>query len=167
MNLITYGHIIDKNKFRLIKNELAISNKPRGGLWCCPVDNVRFDWKYFCELEDFRRESLGTFTKFHFSKPKNLLKIKTAKDVEQYTEILLPTPDQIWLDRKYKTINFEKLAQDYDGIWLTEEAYILSQQELRPWESEEHELFCTWDCECLLLFNLDNLVIDETVYSGG
>jgi hypothetical protein len=47
----------------------------------------------------------------------------------------------------YATIDFEKLSQDYDGIWLTEQGNAAVHL---PWISE-HDLN-SWDCECILWF---------------
>lgn len=59
------------------------------------------------------------------------------------TEIKLPP---IKLPR-FAAIDFEKMSQEYDGIWLTEQGNGACHL---PWHSE-HDLN-SWDCECVLWF---------------
>lgn len=48
---------------------------------------------------------------------------------------------------RFAAIDFEKMSQEYDGIWLTEQGNAACHL---PWHSE-HDLN-SWDCECVLWF---------------
>lgn len=48
---------------------------------------------------------------------------------------------------RFAAIDFEKMSEEYDGIWLTEQGNGACHL---PWHSE-HDLN-SWDCECVLWF---------------
>lgn len=111
--------------------------KPRGGLWCSPVDS-EWGWSDWCKAEEFARGSL----KKHFYVEFNgtLLVIDSVADLDQFP----------WIeDQGMHFITFQAMCCDgfaFDAIHLT----IRGEQETRltrPWS------LYGWDCECVLVMN--------------
>ena len=138
MNLITYGcgETFDKSKFKPILNSYC-SNKPAPGtgLWTSPVDSY-YGWRHWCEAENFGDLSVSFLTTF----TGNIATINSYCDLDCLSSIegkFRPVPD------------FERIFNDgIDAIFLTEHG----QEETRY--SHPKNLY-GWDCECLLIMNLD------------
>ena len=155
---IHYGHIIDLKKFEEITDhpELWYLNKPKGGLWCSPVDS-NWGWKDWCKAEDFCTGKLKTWTKFKLKPGTKILIIDSIDDlvevVEKYNKTV-PTLSGI-----EKVLCFKKIKEDgYRGIYLTEKG---NDECHLPWNPYVPNLN-TWDCECMILFDLNCIEIYES-----
>lgn len=104
----------DENKIKLDKSKTyqqETGMKPNG-FWFS-IDKENRDWKAFCESNDFG--CLNVRNEYRFSKDANILVIDTKEKVYEFYE-------------KYKTsffgrfcyIDWEKVANDYDGIFFPE-----------------------------------------------
>jgi hypothetical protein len=115
-----------------IKNRNFV--KPTGGLWASPVDS-EFGWKEWNEQNQFR-DCSQSFS-LRLKENARLYVIDTLQDLESAP----------LLQYEYMTlIDFEALAKDYDGIWLTFEGMAETRF------STPLDLY-GWDCESVLLFN--------------
>lgn len=153
---ITYGIHIDPEKFNRISNGRHMYlNKPSGGLWCSPV-NSNYSWKDWCNGEGYNVGSLKTWTKFKLKETANILVIDSLVDLVRISKKypLIP-PHPITFDR---LINFEDIEKDgYDGVLLTECGN--SQCHLTGISIDLN----AWDCESMVLFNLEHIEIEEMV----
>jgi len=153
---ITYGIHIDPEKFNRISNGRHMYlNKPSGGLWCSPVNSI-CSWKDWCIGENYNVDSLKTWTKFKLKETANILVIDSLVDLVRVSKKypLIP-PRPITFDR---LINFEDIEKDgYDGVLLTECGN--SQCHLTEISIDLN----AWDCESMVLFNLEHIEIEEMV----
>ena len=112
--------------------------KPRGGLWCSPVDS-EYGWIDWCRAESFGdidHEQMVTLD----IDTSNFVVIDSVQDMETK----LP-----WyqFDGPVQAIDFEKMVQQgVDGIHLTEKGQIDTR-----W-SHPHNLY-GWDCETVFIMN--------------
>lgn len=150
---IHYGqNYFDEDNFRKISNR---GRKPLGGLWASPM-NTDKNWFNWCQEQDFHLEQLNSFFNCSLSDQANVLQISTLDDLKILsTEIFKwnETPKEItreFLGEKpnvkyhFNVIDFEKLAEKYDGIEIS-----VSNEPLL-----EH-IFMGWDCDTLLIFHSD------------
>ena len=120
-------------------------DKP-AGLWASPVTCGR-SWKDFCEGEEWNLEGLTTSFRFHLKKGTRILKVHTIEDVIPYMDY---NKDAV-IGTEYP-FDHEALHRDYDGMEL-----FLSDS----WHLRNYMRFYTWDCDSLVLWNLDKVVIEN------
>lgn len=139
------GSSFEHEKFQAVRNR-EMFNKPERGLWSSPVDS-EWSWKQWGEQNDF-----GDFsTCFSFVFSGSLLKIDSERSLELvYKNYPLGVGEcfPASLTEEMKLIDWEKIADDYDGVWLTEKG----ENETR-W-SAPITLY-GWDCETILVMNKD------------
>jgi len=110
-----------------------------GGLWTSPVDS-EWGWADWCRVEDFRVETLEVFCTIELTDEAKLYVIDSLDD-------LLAAPSYQTNDIISKRfLDFEKLSEKYDGIWLTEKGQDATRY------SQPMDLY-GWDVESVLLFN--------------
>lgn len=136
LTLIHYGsERFEKKLFRkIINNDWT---KPIGGLWTSPTGST-YGWKEWCLQEDFRIDSLSSHFKLKFTKEARVLLIDSFPDLEK-----LPK-------RKVNYLDFEKISNKFDAIWLTEKG---------QWETRFTRPFNLygWDCESILVLNPESV----------
>lgn len=131
-----------------VVNEDAWTKPKCGGLWTSPVDS-RYGWKQWCMDENYNTWLLNTSFQLEI-KTENLLCINSYEDMENK----MIKPGFIYLKcRTIQYVDFERISQQYDGIWLT----VKGEQETRY--SRPYCLYA-WDCETVLLFN-ENPIVKE------
>lgn len=164
---ITYGIIIDPEKFERIKNGRRMyMNKPDGGLWTSSTDS-EWGWKDWCESENFNVSRLNSYTKFNLKDTAKILVIDSLEDFynicDKYT-LKLHGSLELAMCMIGKLLDFEAIEADgYDGVLLTEMGNSqchLPMSLAKPGYSDLN----AWDCETLLLFNLDHIEITEKKY---
>lgn len=153
---ITYGHIVDPGKFvPAYDGRGSYLNKPEGGLWCSP-ENSSDSWKDWCEKEDFGTGRLKTWTRFKVLEGTKLLVIDSFKDLME--ALLLYSRPSMFCDGG-NALSFNKIrAAGYRGVYLTENGNI----ECHPFRGMNVPNLNAWDCESLVLFDLDCIEIIET-----
>jgi hypothetical protein len=126
----------------IYNGERRFHPKPKGGMWLCPSTSD-YRWKHWCQDEQYNRHVYETEWTLKVKKGTRFLVIDTLSDLlellAQYgTELELGSYIREW------EIDFERIAQDYDGIWLTERG---------QWETRlsEPNLY-GWDLESVLVF---------------
>lgn len=137
LTLIHYGNsVFDASLFQPIQDSTTGFNKPRGGLWASPIKS-KYGWREWCEMENFRVESLKSFFKFLF--------VGRVLIIDKFEDI-----KKLHWDRKraFYRPYFEPLLSDYDAIHLTENG----ERETRF--SLGYTLY-GWDCESVLVLNKD------------
>ena len=155
---ISYGLIIDRTKFEEIKDHPRVEylEKPLGGLWCSPV-NSEWGWKDWCLSESYRTEKLETWTKFILSSSAKILEIDSLFDLIRIGKKYGKVRDS-WDHRCI--ISFEKIKNDgYNGIFLSERGN--SQCHFPLCEMPMDIDLNAWDCESMILFDLDHIKITE------
>ncbi len=143
MNDKTYIHYgakkFDRELFTPIKK--AMPDKPSGGLWASPVDS-EYSWIDYAHAVGIRNYTEENSFIFCLSKNSKVLVIDSLKDLDLCPRIECPeelTNIMYWFD-------FEKIAQDYDAIALTNRGLKLTKH---SWPMS----FLSWDCESILIMN--------------
>lgn len=126
-------------------------NKPVGGLWSSPYTPGKkyiSDWDRFCKEENFDKED---WSKGIIFKLKDNARIYTIDSYEDLTVLVNKYPNEKSIIRT-DALDFNKIAEDYDAIHLTEEG---------QWKTRNTypNTLYGWDCETLLVLNYDS--IDE------
>ena len=157
---ITYGHIIDPEKFMEIKDSLEFEylQKPKGGLWCSPVDS---DWglKDWCLSENFMVNHLSIWTKFTLLPGTKILVIDSFKDLLQVGKEFGEVRDYGY--GKRCIIRFTKIRESgYHGVFLTTCGNF--QCHLPMYSNPDFDIdLNAWDCESMVLFDLAQIRITE------
>lgn len=160
---ISYGFIIDPAKFeRIGDGKRLLLNKPSGGLWASPTDS-EFGWKDWCESEDYKIENLDTWTKFNLKGSAKILVINSFFDLMMaWKKYPLNTGRSGYFE--YKILDFLAIERDgYDGVLLTERG----NEECHLPMNETFLDLNAWDCESIVLFNLDHIEIVEKKERGN
>ena len=143
---IHYGH----NKFRIpdpIKN-LDYFDKPRGGLWASRKDD-EFGWKDWCEREEFHLESFNQCFEFTLKNSARILVLDCLDQLDSLPQINDANHQFIKGDTFSECLlDFEKLAQEYDAIELTNIGAF-------------YWALYGWDCNSILIMNPDIIEIKE------
>jgi hypothetical protein len=118
--------------------------KPKGGMWLCPATSD-YRWKRWCIENQYNDDVYRQEWTLKVKEGTRFLVIDTHSDL---VELLAEYGTETVLERTYFlsewSIDFEKIATDYDGIWLTERG---------QWETRltEPNLY-GWDLESILVF---------------
>lgn len=141
MEFIHYGHDnFDLNKFEVIKNRHGF-NKPYGGLWASPVDESKRVWKDWCLSESFHIDSLKNSFKFRLDKRSWILVIRSDKDLTKLDKYVID------LNMYLRIFDFEKMAMDYDAIYVEAGS-----------NYDLYQYLYGWDVDSILVFNPDIIV---------
>lgn len=144
-----YGHLkFDKNQFDRIQNRM-FGVKPTGGFWASR-QNAQYGWKDWNRSEGYADCNENNKIDFTLKPNSRILEIHCVKDVDDMVEKYhVDLPDNIGhitmfgsLSDLPRTIDFEKISEDYDAI----ECFI----------SDDRDLFYklyTWDCDSILVLN--------------
>jgi len=123
-------------------------NKPHGGLWTSPEDST-YPWEKWC-----RDEELGWLVDRYvltITGEPNLLLIDSYSDLQKVASWAGRSrywgPGGQYTDRD---LDYELLAETYDGLWLTAEGHFDSR--LRLDRSPVDLNTYSWDCETVLWF---------------
>lgn len=120
-----------------VKNELWV--KPKGGgLWTSPIDSI-WGWKDWNKSEQYMECDEKISFKIQLKEDCKVFVIDCLDDL-----LSAPLIHDSCSQNKY--IDFEKVAQSYDCIWLTEQG----QRKTRF--SRPVNLY-GWDCETVLILN--------------
>jgi hypothetical protein len=130
----------NKTLFRPISNRDYFV-KPDGGLWASPVDST-YGWEQWVNDNNWT-DKYGE-DRFYFRLKENtrLLYIDRAEQLSDLPQCIDPSLSYFY--RTFCTLDFEKLAQDYDAI----EVSISSDEQLY------YDLY-GWDVDSLLVMNPD------------
>lgn len=123
--------------------------KANGGLWTSTYKNGKSDWINWCESNNFWTTDNQTKWLLSVNKNARVLKIDTRDDLfsayKKYGISLLGGDFEL---AGYKIgitdlgiLDYEKIARDYDGVWLTQEGQWATRF------SSPISLY-GWDCEC-------------------
>ena len=152
-NLIVLGKDrLDTEKFRKIKNKIY-KNKPEGGLWTSP-EKSNWGWKDFVISEKFLENYYlsGNLIFITLKDSAKIYKIDSEFDFMS-CPFRNKTKEECEIC-KFSFLDFEKLSEKYDALWITERAI----NENSSWICSEDRLLGPlygWDVETVLLFNLE------------
>jgi len=125
-----------------IKNgrwHVADLNKPRGGLWCSPLDSD-YGWRNWCQNNGFVDAEHDQRVIFDVDMS-NFVVIDSAEDMKTRLPWIL------FVDGYSMAIDFEKIVHEgVDGIHLTKNGYAEA-------EFAYPESLYGWDCETILILN--------------
>ena len=156
----------DPNLFDAIKNT-KYNIKPLGGLWTSPKES-KYGWIDFCRNENYYKSG-GFKTGFEFQlKPNSSVYIiNTFYDlIKAPYKIKDPLYSGISYNQNF--IDYEKMAEEYDAIWLTDdgqyETRLPEMNGLFDFDGRVINLY-GWDCESLIILRKDCIIniknIDE------
>lgn len=135
-----------KEYFQPIKNWCKF-NKPYGGLWASPVEPKYIDWKTWCEENEFGLNSLKQSFTFKLKPTADIFEVFSKKDI-WLLEDMLELNNTPML---YNFIDYEKLiSYGYDGLFVQ-----------LTYEEMFNSRFYGFDCDSLLIFNPDCIVMSE------
>ena len=115
--------------------------KPKG-LWVTTEDE--YNWKWWCEQEEFELGNLAIATEILLIDEPNLLVIKTAYELDafhqEYSDPMIPELSY------YKYPDWHRIAAKYDGIVITPYLWKRRLDPNTPW-------YYAWDCASGCLWN--------------
>ncbi len=151
---IHYGHLIEKEKFvPAFDGKTKYLQKPEGGLWSSPVDSS-WGWVDWCTAEEFRTGTFKVWTKFKLKPNTKILIVDSFDDLARIFSKYAIRDKTTCFEQ---VLAFNKIIADgYDGMYLTENGNIECH-----FPQIDINLY-TWDCESLVLFNMDCIEIVET-----
>ncbi len=121
----------------------AITVKPSGGFWTSPVD-AEYGWEHWCR--DNELSWLGQPYRLRVSGTPTLVVVDSVGDLD---ELSARYPLRRSLGRfEYSAIDFEALARDVDGLWLTTRGHFESRMRSDLGRVNTY----AWDCETVLWF---------------
>ena len=149
-----YGHShFDINQFNQVVNR-PYSNKPFGGLWSSPTEDVDIGWKEWCVGNEFNLDKLNTYFDFRIKDNSKILEIKDIKDLDKLPKVKLDeeVKEIITSTNMNADIDFEELSKEYDGIqvWMYRSKDINSTERL--FDGIYYRMY-GWDVDTLLVFN--------------
>ena len=127
---------------------LAFSlNKPPHGtcFWGSPVGD-KFGWKEWLEAEDWETERLEKSFEFTLKPSARILKVTSTSDVSKYVKRIPEENGRLFV---FEFIDFIEMAKDYDGCEVCHD---------NNYEELHMGLFCTWDCNSIVIWNPDIIV---------
>lgn len=149
--------------FTPISNNREYSNKPHGGLWSSPINDVDVSWETWCRGEDFMTDRLEKHFDFRLKDNARLLVIKDIKDLDKLPRVNID--DEMSLIHTYcildfnANIDFEKLKEDYDALLVyMYRSSDISEEDMIGNNTIYYKLY-GWDVDTLLVMNPD--VIEE------
>ena len=132
---VHYGHEkFISSEWEKIKNGWR---KPLGGLWASPLHS-KWGWYQWCKAEEWEMRPLSLKFKFKLKDESNVYVIDSLLDLVKCQMTKESVSDGF-------SIDFEKVAQEYDAIFLTENG----ERETRY----SKPTLYGWDCESLLVLN--------------
>ena len=141
---IHYGsNAFDKRKFGAIKNATNLA-KPScdSGLWACPSDSA-FGWVKKRKKNDYSVNQKESF-KFYLHSTANVYVIDSQKDARDLPFFRVPGDYNYYID-------YEKIAQNYDAVFLTEKGLADTRFSLPV-------SFFSWDVESVLVLNKHKVI---------
>lgn len=128
-----YHELKPNNELMLpIKNRLH--SKALGGMWTSTLNNEGSDWIKWCLLEGY---DLKPNKRSWILRPSggNLLLINSLDDFERLYKTFS------YSINTFQMLNYERMAQEYDGIHLTKKGLINTYSKLWGWDCESTHWF--------------------------
>lgn len=133
-----------RSKFEQVSNSDDLIHKPLGGLWTSTVrDDGTSDWLDWVNTEDFYHEDQEVW----FLEPREELdivridrQVELESIIERYDRRERPSePPLVVAADSFAPIDFERMAEEHDGIHLTESGQWetrMSRPGLYGWDAE-------------------------------
>lgn len=134
-----------RDYFLPITNNVSCTDKPLGGLWASPTNDVDIGWETWCRLEGFKIDSLDKCFFFTLKDNARILTLSTPDDL---------VDAGISLNCFFDGIDFEELKKHYDAI----QVYI---QRGDTYNNNLRHFLMDWDVDSLLVMNPN--VIEEVI----
>ena len=136
-----------------LRYRIAINrNKPYGGLWASPLTSTK-GWGEWCSDNDFRLDTLSHHFLFKLSPYARIYVIDTMDDLRTISDM----KDEY--GRRF--MDFHRLSQDYDGVFVTANAASRLRQHSDMYLSDLN----SWDVESLCVWNADVIVpVEENAF---
>lgn len=141
---------LDKDKW-VAPTNAKYGNKPIGGLWGSPLairGKFASPWHEWCyyEMPHWILEDCVTF---ELKEDTRIYEIDCLEDLEiLVSNYKIPTtPETEIITRLESLLDFEKIARDYDAIYLTDRGEASTRFSVPS--------LYGWDCESILILNFD------------
>ncbi len=158
MKLIHYTDVpfsIEPRKYD--QNDVYWKNKPRG-LWVS-IEG-KYDWKWWCEEEQFCLEDLTVSYDVKLKNDANILYLKTEEEILNLSKIYSFINPQ-WDNPEGRRIfggyevDWKKIAEEYQGIIIAPYQWKCRLAEPCSWYyGWDCASGCIWDLDCIKEFNL-------------
>lgn len=136
------GNDVLQLPIKVIKNSNPLWLKPEsGGLWTSPI-NSSCSWRKWCENENWKTNLLSHSFHIH-------IRTDCLCTIDSYDTLIKKLVHTGIM--KPRSIDFEKLSNLYDGIWLTKNGLLETSF------PGEYTMY-SWDCETILLFSSNPIV---------
>ena len=121
--------------------------KPNGGLWTSP-EVSEASW------EEWAHDNMPDMLQTRYiltPKPgTRLIRVDSLEDLNDLGDTHGGEPYSIGVGHTYSTLSFEKMAKEYDGLWLTARGFYRTRMvTLGRWMLGTNG----WDCETVLWFH--------------
>ena len=143
---VVYIHYGD-DEFRTpkpVQNKECPFTKPYGGFWASRKDDPE-GWKAWCENEEFLLDTFNRHFLFKLKDGARVLELNHKDQLDSLPKMYLWTKYNDWSEC---ALDFEKLAQDYDAIEVTDIGQLY-------WP------LYGWDCNSILIMNPDIVEVIE------
>ena len=164
INNLIFIHLGAKELREITPIENGFMNKPRGGLWAATflkdneAEGARSEWEYWCIHEQFIDYTDSPWFKFQLKEDAKVLCIDNVDDLLAVDEKYLFKGKGTLLEEKL-CLDYEKIAEDYDAFYLSQQAAeMMHSFYMMP---DEYQDFNLWDCESLLVFNINKICVIE------
>ena len=143
MDYIHYsGEPFNISKFKPVVNR-PFWVKPDGGLWASPINSDN-NWYTWCRNNMYKPEKLIYSIEFDLSPDAKVLKIHNNDDLTKFLDIYNKS-----IKKYYTYPDFEQMVKDgYDAIEVLINTDVI------------YFKLYGWDCDTLLVFNPDVIVIE-------
>lgn len=163
---------IDPNKFKAISYSASkfwdtnwVTNKPDGGLWgstYTPEENYPSDWVDWCVGDFYNTSSCRFGVSYELNPNGRVCEITSVEDyrsmMKTYGRSQFSPADNAPKWGNITTIDWVKLAKDYDAFHITRDAFLqmrLPSDAILELEHGYLANFYAYDCESWIIFNLD------------
>lgn len=136
-----------KSDFQEIQNSKTITmlNKPQGGFWSCeytPELDFRSEWELYVKDCEWDEDMLNEYFLFKISNESKVYVIDSEEDLNILEEKYGYNFKNSHID--CTVIDYEKMAKDYDAIYMTDDGLY-----------ENMDKVASWCIESLCIFNPD------------
>lgn len=135
----------DKDRLRramVNKHKNSRYDKPKG-LWASP-ENSKWDWKSWCEGEEFHVEKLDKSFRFTLSPNAKVLRLNKIEEADRYIT---------WIDNRHIELNLPLIYNNFDAM---EVSYSSDYRFGSVWFDDSREvinLFNSWDVDSICIWN--------------
>lgn len=164
MKFVHYSLIVidrlDNRSYEQVK-----TRKPKGLWFSVEGKNLGYNWKDFCEVEEFQTERLRYRHQILFNKKANILHLKTADEVIEFSRKYCDKHHILTEELDSHNLDWVRVKDTYQGIIISPYQefcrYSVDSEWYYGWDCSSG---CVWDLECIEEFQLINIPVEIQKY---